>query len=177
MHPRTSHLCLLLVLFAGLSTLSVADAEVRKLGGSVGGNGGAPFDDSASLPKNPVIREIVVRSGMMVDSVRLVWTHGLGYPHGGNGGTQSVIALAPGEYVTGLDVHSSSVINQITIITNIRRYGPFGTSNGQYENLFKATPGHAIVGFYGRCGMLIDQIGPIYERLPGERKRKNIGYN
>ena len=73
----------------------------------------------------------------------------------------------PVEYITQIEgwfgittatVGSNAVegLTSLTIRTNERTHGPFGGDSGKTK--FKSDEGQ-IIGFYGRSGLLIDQIG------------------
>lgn len=52
------------------------------------------------------------------------------------------------------------VVTSLTIVTNVRPYGPYGKQSMGNNPFHVAAPSnHDIVGFYGRAGAVVDQIG------------------
>ena len=79
----------------------------------------------------------------------------------------------PSEYVTQIEgwfgngpvwvgSDTKTCLTSLTIRTSERMHGPFGGESG---TRFTSDAGR-IIGFYGRCGMAIDQIGCF--TAPGE---------
>ena len=52
--------------------------------------------------------------------------------------------------------HTSPVVTSLTFTTNQKTYGPYGDVNP--ATAFRTDYGK-VVGFFGRCGHLIDAIG------------------
>jgi len=80
------------------------------------------------------------------------------------------IRFGPSEFVNELsgaygNHHGNVIVKFITIVTNVRTYGPFGTPDHPGPDVsathfrFIADEGSSIVGFYGRSGRYIDAIG------------------
>ena len=75
--------------------------------------------------------------------------------------------LTQNEVVLAVDacfqyVSSVNAVNTITIVTNLRQFGPVGVDEGgcvTYSNV-----GYDLIGFYGRAFGAIDAIGAIYSR-------------
>ena len=73
------------------------------------------------------------------------------------GPSESVMVIygATGKYADGVN----TVVTSLTIVTNVTTYGPYGRPS--VGNKFHVVPpsNHSIVGFYGRVGEVLDQIG------------------
>ncbi|XP_064979396.1 agglutinin-like [Musa acuminata AAA Group] len=79
---------------------------------------------------------------------------------GGSGGNLHEISLQEDESLVGIEVSVDTllrftVVRNLTLRTNKKSYGPFGTNGG---NAFSVDAGN-IIGFFGRAGKMIDAIG------------------
>ena len=55
---------------------------------------------------------------------------------------------------------NTTVVTSLTIVTNVSTYGPYGKhSVGNTPFHVQPPSNHSIVGFYGRVGQVLDQIG------------------
>lgn len=86
--------------------------------------------------KNCRFGKIKVRHGALVDAVEFIARAGrnefvsLGR-RGGGGGIETTIDLAPDEYMTGIRGEGGhDDLKKLYFITNVRTYGPYGTSGG-----------------------------------------------
>lgn len=74
------------------------------------------------------------------------------------------IKLNPDEYVVqvlgthGQDSSNLHVIRSLKFVTNQATYGPYGNTSGAS---FASPIGGHVVGFFGRSGDLLDQLGAI----------------
>jgi hypothetical protein len=59
--------------------------------------------------------------------------------------------------------HALKAVTSLTFITNKRSYGPFGTESG---TSFQTSPNSRVLGFYGRCGWMVDQLGAFVAHSP-----------
>src|SRR5215510_14507879 len=105
--------------------------------GPVGGQGGGAFDDAADLGLNVATMRIlglIIRHGSLIDQVTPIYLDGdgnLGIPqHGGDGGGEDRIGMAPGEYITEISGRSGRFVDSLTIETNRGRRLGFGGSGG-----------------------------------------------
>jgi hypothetical protein len=129
-----------------------------------GGDGGASFDDSGVNDGWGRITKIVVRHGDGVDSIGLAYANGNYLNHGGTGGTESNINLKPDEYIVGVEGRSGDRLDQITFVSNMKRYGPYGGKGGSpFSVSFK---GQVLRFLFGRSGTRIDRIGFTYGDRP-----------
>ena len=63
---------------------------------------------------------------------------------------------ATGKYADGVN----TVVTSLTIVTNVTTYGPYGKQSAGNTPFHVVPPSnHSIVGFYGRVGEVLDQIG------------------
>ncbi len=128
------------------------------------------FDDTqiVGAAGNPLISQLVVRSGEVLDSVQATNTGsfaGCDNPllyvlpqHGGNGGQPSTVDIAAGDAVAEISGYTGiwfgwSCVLQLTVTTrNGQVFGPFGTmSNASSQTPFSYTApqGQSIVAFAG----------------------------
>ncbi|KAL6650094.1 hypothetical protein ACP70R_014318 [Stipagrostis hirtigluma subsp. patula] len=106
--------------------------------GPWGGDGGHDFDIPSTVQPQRLEAITICSSLAVVDAISFAyrdendeWQH-VG-PWGGWGGDPHVIRLEPEEVVTEISgtvgyigVQPSDVVTSLTIVTNRRRYGPFG---------------------------------------------------
>ncbi|KAK1375962.1 Jacalin-type lectin domain-containing protein [Heracleum sosnowskyi] len=141
--------------------------KIRFVAGPWGGNGGASWDDGVYSG----VREIVLVYDHCIDSIRVIYDkHGklvTGEKHGGVGGNKmaEIKLQLPDEYLVGVSGHYSPVINSgtpvicsITFRSNKRTFGPYGVESGTPFS-FSSDGGEKIVGFKGRSGWFLDEIG------------------
>ncbi|KAG2558598.1 hypothetical protein PVAP13_8NG265201 [Panicum virgatum] len=58
------------------------------------------------------------------------------------------------------DYGGHTVVASLTIVTNVKTYGPYGKQSAGHTAFHIAAPNnHIIVGLYGRAGDVVDQIG------------------
>ena len=63
-----------------------------------------------------------------------------------------------GKYHYGQETYT--VVTSLTIFTNVTPHGPFGKQSAGDTPFHWAPPNnHSVVGFYGRVGVVVDQIG------------------
>jgi hypothetical protein len=134
-----------------------------------GGSGGSSFADN--LTQTCQIRTVIIRHGLYVDAIQVVWTTPTGQlitgpRRGGGGGTQSSFNLEDGEYIAAVVGRSGAYIDQLEFRTNRgRRFGPYGGGGGSPFAYFNLNVG----GFFGRRGAYLDQLGMFTKaRCPGE---------
>ena len=123
-----------------------------------GAEGGGPFRDNP--PDNGNVTEIKVYEapGVALYGIQLVLSTGPMDFHGTSVGSLNDIKLAPDEYIIGINGRGFAIVDQVSIVTNKTTYGPYGGEGGGPFSL-SAPSGDEIVGFFGRSGWQIDQIG------------------
>ena len=136
-----------------------------------GDEGGKAFQDQA---KGRLAR-VVVRGGWWVDSVACTWADADGEEddgptRGGEGGTERVLTLRPGESLVrvsgviradgdrGVRV-GQEVIGSLTFKTTRRTIGPFGETTEGRKFTLDAPAGQEICGFRGRAGQYLNALG------------------
>ena len=130
-----------------------------------------PFDDSPIIgaADNPLISQLVVRSGEVIDSLQATnagtladtakasVTYAL-LPHGGDGGQESTVTLAAGDAITEISGYTGfwfgwECVLQLTVTTRDgNTYGPFGAMThavGATPFAYTAPTGQTIVAFRG----------------------------
>lgn len=131
-----------------------------------GGPHGAQYNDAASLPQNPEVSTLSIRTGSRVDSIGVTLSSGISLTHGGTGGSLKKLSLDADEYLVSVNL-SSGVYNGTTRIfyvkftTNKGRTLAGGSATGGGAT-YTAPTGWQIVGFHGRSGSAVDKIGVIY---------------
>ncbi|CAL9134173.1 unnamed protein product [Musa textilis] len=129
--------------------------------GPWGGNGGSAWDMGAAYR----ITNIKIRAGDAIDAIVITFTrYGLTETmhFGGSGGTLYEISLPEDEYLVGIEgsvdtLGRLTVVRNLTLRTNKKSYGPFGTNGGNAFSVPVASG--KITGFFGRAGNMIDAIG------------------
>ncbi|NUT93548.1 MAG: endonuclease [Saccharothrix sp.] len=134
-----------------------------------GGPHGAPFTDVATVPLARRVTGVGIRTGSRVDQVGLTLADGTSFTHGGSGGTAQQLALAQGEYLTSVTLHSGqrdgrTRIFRVGFTTNTGRTLSGGGTTGSSVT-HTAPAGWQIAGFHGRSGDEIDSLGVIYTRV------------
>ena len=128
-----------------------------------GGTGGGAFDGTPA-PGVTGIMKMAINAGSQINTINVDWCDPGGWGRqkatfGGSGqypGTWSEFLLQADEYLTEVSGKADSVVRQLTFKTNKgNTFGPYGTAAG---TAFSVT-GKTIVGFFGRGGWAIDQLG------------------
>lgn len=75
----------------------------------------------------------------------------------------------PNEYLISVSgyiglYYSMTVIRSLTLTSNRRTYGPFGTPNGTYDFKISSQNNEKILGFFGSSGDYLDHIGAYVPR-------------
>jgi hypothetical protein len=127
--------------------------------GPWGGTGGSFFSiyPTASTDK---IYAIAMRSGVYVDALT-VWykrTNGTIYSYnkGGTGGSFYIQYFASNEYIKYMGGRSGAYIDRLSIYTNLKSFSYGGNGGSAF---FVSAGSNQILGFFGRSGAYIDQIG------------------
>ncbi|CAL9156408.1 unnamed protein product [Musa hybrid cultivar] len=111
------------------------------------------------------ITNIKIRAGEVIDGIVITFTrNGLRVTEsfGGTGGKLYEIPLQDDEYLVGVEgsvdtMWGITLVRNLTLRTNKKSYGPFGTSGGKSFSVPVASG--KIIGFFGRAGSMIDAIG------------------
>jgi hypothetical protein len=135
--------------------------------GPVGGTGGNPFWDQP--PDSGRVIQVLIRSGMLLDSIEFILTTGSLGKHGGEGGDlHEEVVLLSGEYIIAFTGIAGCNVDKLSIHTNLRVFGPFGWGTGSDDPCGNGTefalqppPGYEIVGVWGRAGERVDQLGAL----------------
>lgn len=143
--------------------ISVANTLTPERTPTYGGTGGTLF--GGALPTDAIrITSMRVGVGTQINAIVVSyadWRGGivgtLKYgPADTNPGTWNEIALGSEEYITEVQGRADTVVRQLTFKTNKgRTFGPYGPAQG---NDFSVT-GKLVIGFFGKAGTAIDQIG------------------
>ncbi|TKW01695.1 hypothetical protein SEVIR_8G196200v4 [Setaria viridis] len=146
---------------------------VQKIG-PWGGNGGTPYEIQGAEQPQRLESVTIYANNNFIQTIAFSYTDQSGQkravgPWGGDAGKskQPPIQFGPSETVkeiygtTGNNydgVHT--VVTSLTIVTNVNTYGPYGKQAAGNTPFRVAAPNnHSIVGFYGRVGDVVDQIG------------------
>jgi hypothetical protein len=135
-----------------------------------GGENGQSFNDLdvASTLQNPKISSVTVRGGSRVDAVAVTLSSGQTVSHGGTGGTATTLTLNQGETLTEATLcrgekDGKARIFSIEIKTSSGRTVAAGVKTNDCVSR-TAGSGRQIVGFLGRSGTEVDQLGFVYSR-------------
>ncbi|WP_330356842.1 jacalin-like lectin [Streptomyces chartreusis] len=131
-----------------------------------GGPHGTAFNDADDLPATPAPRTLTLRGGSRLDAVTLTHNGGSALTHGGTGGTATSLTLAAGEHLTTVKLTQGQKDGRTRIFsaaftTDKGRTLSSGTATSDAKT-FTAPPGWHIVGFTGRSGDEIDELGVLY---------------
>ncbi|XVV00659.1 jacalin-like lectin [Actinosynnema sp. CA-248983] len=138
------------------------------LSDAFGGPHGTPFTDVATVPLAQRVTGVGIRTGSRVDQVSLSYA-GTSFTHGGSGGTAQHLALAAGEHLKSVTLHSAqrdghTRIFRVGFTTNTGRTLTGGTETASSVT-YTAPAGWQIAGFHGRSGAEVDSLGVIYTRV------------
>jgi endonuclease/exonuclease/phosphatase family metal-dependent hydrolase len=141
-------------------------SDIIKMSDQFGGPHGTSYNDVNSLPSNPSVTKIGIRTGSRVDQVNLTLSNGTSFNHGGSGGTAKSLTLNSGEYVKSVYMCSGQKdghtrVFYIKFTTSSGRTLSGGTTTGSSVT-YTAPSGWKIVGFHGRAGSELDKMGVIY---------------
>lgn len=134
-----------------------------------GGPHGNWFNDAPALAAKttkPKASVLTFSGASRLDSVKVQLADGTVFSHGGSGGTASSLTLGATEYWTGATLcqaqRSGNTRNfYISATTSAGRTLQVGTTTDDCAS-FTAPAGWQIVGFLGRDGDEVDQLGFIY---------------
>ncbi|KAI9039720.1 endonuclease/exonuclease/phosphatase family protein [Aspergillus affinis] len=134
-----------------------------------GGPHGSWFNDMSSLPTSDTHSKptnILLRGANRLDGVTLTLASGQNSTHGGSGGDLVELNLNEDEYWTETTLcqgkhNNHTRIFYLQMTTSAGNELEIGTQTEDCEE-FKAPQGWQVVGFYGRDGDEVDQLGFIY---------------
>jgi len=144
-----------------------ADGTVFQYIGAAGGNGGQPFKDPNIFTTGNVV-SVAVTWGDYVNSLTVYWQDtSTGYTYqnqtDGQGGSyydNFVVENQPGEYLYMISGRFGDYVDSMVLTTNLGRQSNFYGGGGGSANYILFPPdGWDIVGFCGRAGDWINQIG------------------
>jgi len=138
---------------------------ITKLG-PWGGNGGTACD---IIPEQPLsLQGVTIKCGDVINSVAFSYTNQAGEkktagPWGGDGALTATVNLAPLETIKQIQgttgaVGGDTVVTSLSLISNLREYGPFGKANGIPFST-QLPVGNIVTGFYGRAGGSVNAFG------------------
>ena len=135
---------------------------------SYGGDKGMPFDDERDIAELASIQTLMLRSGARIDCLAFELNDGSRLEHGGRGGSESSLNLETDELIQSVEIYTqkksgSARVFYLNFITNYGRSFEGGKPEGQYHR-FDVPDGWQIVGFHGRSGKELDQVGFILRR-------------
>ncbi|KAF8772291.1 hypothetical protein HU200_005919 [Digitaria exilis] len=146
--------------------------QVQKIGPPCGGNGGNAYEiQDGELPQH--LESLSIYAKDFIQSIAFSYTDQTGQkrtvgPWGGDDGKSKYppIQFGPSETIkviygsTGNYDGVHTVVASLTIVTNVTTYGPYGKQSAGNTPFHIAPPNNqSIVGFYGRVGDVVDQIG------------------
>ncbi|EAT76940.1 hypothetical protein HBI56_201960 [Parastagonospora nodorum] len=134
-----------------------------------GGEFGTWFNDLQSVPSGAAAQSITLRGAERLDSVSITLASGQTFTHGGSGGNAATLTLNSGEKLTGATLcrgNKDGDANKTRIFyaelkTSAGRSVKTGTRTNDCTDMNPAA-GKSIVGFLGRAGDNIDQLGFVY---------------
>jgi hypothetical protein len=146
----------------------------KKIGGSTGANFTLPITRADILSTDRITR-IAIRHGRRIERIVIEYANVRDETKlesvGNEAGKWSYIRLDPDEFITYITGRSGTLIDQITFHTSKRRsFGPFGGNGGNPFEINIPSNG-MVIGFTGKYGPSINQIGLIY-KIPDESFNK-----
>ncbi|KAE9050126.1 hypothetical protein PR001_g2675 [Phytophthora rubi] len=136
-----------------------------------GGPHGNAFSDINSVKFGQTASSVTIRSNKRVDAVTLQVTSPaeLTFSHGGKGGTEQTLTLAPGEYINSMEAHwdkknDHTRVFYLSFTTSEGKTISGGTQTGN-KGTATAPEGFMLSGFYGRAADEVDQLGAIWTRI------------
>jgi hypothetical protein len=132
-----------------------------------GGPHGTAFTDVDRVAGNTAVRSVRLSGSARLDRIGLTLTNGTVLTHGGSGGTETELTLAPSERITRITLtrgqyNQRTRIFSATSTTSIGRTLSSGTPTADIVT-YTAPSGWQITGFTGRAGDGIDKLGVIYQ--------------
>ncbi len=142
---------------------------------TAGGTGGSPFNDTSRLLNNTLnfglasdcdmrVEEVQVRCGLSIDQIKVKIGNGKNSywsdVHGGNGGNGPYSFVVPlGENIISVSIRSGGSIDSLQFTTDKGTVSQqFGGNGGTLRSY---NLNGRLIGFFGRNGAIIDQIGLI----------------
>lgn len=129
--------------------------------GPYGGGGGSAFNFNPSTTDR--IHSIAMNTGRVVDKIIVYYIKPdgsiyTGLNQGGNGGSYYIQFFQTNEYIKNVSGKSGSKLDRLTIITNKKSF-TYGGNGGSSFNISIPPSGFHVLGFFGRSGSKIDNIG------------------
>jgi hypothetical protein len=155
----------LTVIFTAINTSSAKVLFSEKVGGTNGTNFMLPAERFDILSTEDITR-IAIQHGRRIEQIEIEYANRRNITQvesvGNDAGEWSFIELEKGEFITYITGRAGTLIDQITFHTSLRRtFGPYGGSGGQDFEI--NIPSNAkVIGFTGKVGPSIKQIGLIY---------------
>jgi hypothetical protein len=145
---------------------SYATASNLALSDQWGGPHGTNYNDVSSLPTQPVVRQLKIRTGARVDHVETTLSNGDVFSHGGTGGTEQTLNLNAGEVLTSVNLCQAQYsghtrVFYINFTTSLGRSLSGGSTTSSCTT-YTAPAGNQIVAFHGRSGDGVDKLGAVY---------------
>ncbi|XP_047043248.1 mannose/glucose-specific lectin-like [Lolium rigidum] len=151
--------------FAYAHGVVTAKTPITKMG-PWGGNGGTTFDIIPEEPRS--LQDVTIKCGDVINSVAFSYTNQAGQtktagPWGGDGALTVKVTLASLETIKQIQgttdaVGGDTVVTSLTLISNLRAYGPFGKTNGTPFSS-QVPDENIITGFYARTGGSVNALG------------------
>lgn len=161
-------LTLLLLCVAHGAAFSHKDIQLSETFGE--GTKGIAFSDITGVKLGQTFSSITVRGAERVDQVTLrvaspdeeTWTHG------GSGGADNILILAPHEYITSIEAHVAEKsghkrVVYLRLCTSAGNSVGAGSKTGEGRTV--AAPGFHLSGFFGRAGTEVYELGAIWTRI------------
>ena len=168
---------LFLLFIVIFSVSNKVEAKV-KFSKRAGGKSGVRFmlpSSRSDILSTYRISKIAIRHGRRIEKIEIEYANGQGVQRsesiGNNAGKRSYINLDKDEYIIYVTGRAGTLIDQITFYTNKRRvFGPYGGAGGNEFNI--SIPSNSkVIGFVGKEGPSINQIGLIYKTVSSKSNK------
>lgn len=141
-----------------------------RISDTFGGESGNWYNDLDTIAgiDSPTVSSISLRGQDRVDAMLLTLSSGQKLSHGGTGGTETTLTLDAGETLTGSTLCRGNRDNKTRIFyaemtTSAGRKVTKGVKTNDCDTR-SAERGWSIVGFLGRAGNELDQVGFVYRK-------------
>ncbi|KAI3979870.1 hypothetical protein MKX01_042524 [Papaver californicum] len=145
---------------------------------------GDPWDDGF----HTTVTQLVIVHGAGIDSVKFEYHDNSGtsfwsQKHGGSGGfkTDKLKLDFPDEYLKSISGYYGSIndwspvfIRSLTIESNRKKYGPFGSQQGTQFSCPATSIASKIVGFHGHSSWYLTAIGVYLKPLEDQQNQQHI---
>jgi len=142
--------------------------------GPVGGNEGSPFDHWNYNRLAGAISRVCVRSGRRVDRLYVHYAGRQTVQGGGGGSFRGCFILGEREFITKIVLRSGTRLDAIQFTTSHHRVSPNYGGGGGSRRVYHAPAGTHLMGFFGRSGREVYNLGFVWGRGGGSSQWSRV---